>query len=49
MKFSKENRGYTLGDTILTGLLLTLKDGSYQHINLKEPIIIKTEEENNGK
>lgn len=37
-----------LSDTVLEGVEFTLKDGSKKYIKCKEPIIIKTEEENNG-
>ena len=42
-------KGIVFGDTVIEGILLTLKDGSREYIKCKEPIIYKTAEENNKK
>ena len=41
--------GIIFGDTVIEGILLTLKDGSREYVKCKEPIVYKTAEENNKK
>ena len=42
-------KGIIFGDTVIEGILLTLKDGSTEYVRCKEPIVYKTAEENNKK
>ena len=42
-------KGIVFGDTVIEGILFTLKDGSREYVKCKEPIIYKTAEENNKK
>ena len=42
-------KGIVFGDTVIEGILFTLKDGSTKYVKYKEPIIYKTAEENNKK
>ena len=42
-------KGIVFGDTVIEGILLTLKDGSTKYAKCKELIIYKTAEENNKK
>lgn len=37
-------KGIIFGDTIIEGILFTLKDGSTKYVRCKEPIIYKTAE-----
>ena len=39
-------KGIVFGDTVIEGILLTLKDGSREYVKCKEPIVYKTAEEN---
>lgn len=39
-------KGIIFGDTIIEGILFTLKDGSTEYVKCKEPIVYKTAEEN---
>lgn len=42
-----KNKGFTLGDTIIEGVLIMLEDGTTKVIKADKPIIYKTDEENN--
>ena len=42
-------KGIIFGDTIIEGVLFTLKDGSREYVKCREPIIYKSAEENNIK
>lgn len=43
-----DSRGsYVLGETLVTGIVLTLKDGTKQYQELKPPIVYRRAEENN--
>lgn len=42
-------KGIVFGDTIIEGILITLKDGSTEYVKCKEPVVYKTAEENNKK
>ena len=44
-----KEKGIVFGDTIIEGVLFTLKDGSTELIKCKEPVVYKTAEENNKK
>lgn len=41
--------GYSLGDTLVTGVEFTLKDGTKEYQEINPPIVYKTAEENNKK
>ena len=42
-------KGIVFGDTVIEGILFTLKHGSREYVKCKEPIVYKTAEENNKK
>lgn len=46
---NKDKRGVTSGDTIIEGFIVIKKDGSKKFVQLQNPIIYKTAEENNKK
>ena len=35
-------KGIVFGDTVIEGILFTLKDGSTEYVKCKEPIVYKT-------